>query len=210
MLVVGVLVAFGVGRSHEISAVGIQRAVLALGGFGLVAYLMAAAARPLLVVISGSLFSIAAGLVWGVWGGVFIAATGTLLSSSLVYALARRLGSPAVRELAGARFLAFEAMARRRGFAFVFVATLGFLLPADLVIAVAAVTGMRVRTVLAAASLGTLPGTVLMVSIGASVVRPSPLLWWLGGGAVLALTLLAVLLARAWFPAAAAETRSTP
>lgn len=202
------VVAFTVRRSHELSPASLQQAVLSLGGLGFLGYLAAAMARPLLVVISGSLFAVAAGLVWGMWGGIAIAVTGTLLSASLVFGLARRLGTGAVRELAGPRYAAFERMAQHRGFAFVFVATLGFLLPADLVIAVAAVSGMQVRKVLTAASLGTLPGTILMVSIGASVIHPSPMLWWLGGGAVLALSLLAIFLARAWFPSTVRRSRA--
>ena len=75
-------------------------------------------------------------------------------------------------------------MAQLRGFAFVFVATLGFVLPTDLAIAVAATTGVRVRTALVATALGTLPGTIAMVVLGATVSQPSAAPWWIGGGAV--------------------------
>ncbi len=197
---IGLAIVLILDGSRSITPGRIQEDVLSLGAFGLLGYLAASAARPLFVVLSGSLFAIAAGLVWGLWGGLIIALLGTLSSAALVFALSRHLGTGAVRELAGGRYVGFERMARTRGFAFVFVATLGFVVPADLVVAVAAVSGMKARKVLLAASLGTLPGTFLMAAIGASVVRPSPLLWWLGGGAVLLLTVVAALLAKAWFP----------
>ena len=200
VLAVGLALFFLVGGSRPLTPARIQEDVLAMGSLGFLGFLAASAARPLLVVVSGSLFSVAAGRGWGMWAGTLLALGGTLLSALLVFALARRLGTSAVRDLAGARYPNLEAIARDRGFAFVFVATLGFVLPADLVIAVASVTGMRVRTVLAASALGTLPGTLLMTAIGASVIRPSPLLWWLGGAAVLALTAVAAILAKGWFP----------
>ncbi|AKU91909.1 TVP38/TMEM64 family protein [Vulgatibacter incomptus] len=190
------------GGSEGFTPQAIQRQVIALGALGLAGYLAAAAARPLFVVVSGSLFAVAAGLVWGLWGGVALALCGTLLSAWVVYALARRLGSGAIRDLAGARYDSFSLMARRRGFAFVFVATLGYVFPTDLVIAVAAVTGVRARTVFGAACLGNLPGTILMVSIGSAVVHPSPLLWWVAGAAIALLTVGAAILARSWFPRA--------
>ncbi|HWV37085.1 MAG TPA: VTT domain-containing protein [Vulgatibacter sp.] len=199
-LAVGLALFFLIGGSRPLTPARIQHDVLAMGGLGLVGFLAASAARPLLVVVSGSLFSVAAGLVWGMWTGAVVALGGTLLAALLVFALARRLGASAVRELAGARYPDLETLARDKGFAFVFVATLGFVLPSDLVIAVAAVTGMRMHTVLAAAALGTLPGTLLMTAIGASVIEPSPLLWWLGGAAVVLLTVVAALLARGWLP----------
>jgi len=200
VLAVGLALFFLIGGSRPLTPARIHDDVLALGGLGFLGFLAASAARPLFVVVSGSLFSVAAGLVWGMWAGAVLALGGTLLSALLVFGLARRLGASAVRELAGARYPDLETLARDKGFAFVFVATLGFVLPSDLVIAVASVTGMRMRKVLVAAGLGTLPGTLLMTAIGASVIEPSPLMWWLGGAAVLALTVVAAILARGWLP----------
>jgi len=184
----------------EITPERIQAEVLALGTAGLVGYLLASALRPLFVLVSGSLFSVAAGMVWGLWWGTALALFGSLLSTAMIFWLARALGSGVVRDLAGERWERLAAAAQVRGFAFVFVATLGFVLPTDLVIAVAASTGVRSRTALAATALGSLPGTVAMVLIGASVSAPSGAPWWIGGGAVLGLTVLALLLARLWFP----------
>ncbi|WP_373044104.1 TVP38/TMEM64 family protein [Vulgatibacter sp.] len=184
----------------EITAERIQREVLALGGIGLVAFLAAAAVRPLFVVISGSLFAVAAGMVWGPYWGTALALFGALLSTAIVFGLARVFGSGAVRDLAGDKFDKLAGAAQVRGFAFVFVATLGFVFPTDLVIAVAASTGVRSRTVLAATAAGTFPGTVAMVVLGANVAEPSAAPWWIGGGAVVGLTVLALVLAKIWFP----------
>ncbi len=209
----GTALVLATGSGEEITAERIQREVLALGGVGLVAYLAAASLRPLFVVVSGSLFAIAAGMVWGSWWGLGLALLGTLLSTAVVFGLARSLGSGAVRDLAGERYVRFSEMAQARGFAFVFVATLGFVLPTDLVVAVAASTGVRRRTVHAATALGSLPGTAAMVVLGANVSAPSAAPWWIGGGAVVVLTLAALVLARIWFPrltAAPARVPGTP
>lgn len=195
----------------EVTAERIQVEVLGLGALGLVAYLAMAAIRPLFVVLSGSLFSVAAGMIWGPVWGTALAVVGAVGSAALVFTLARYLGAGAVRDLAGSRFPRFAGLCQSRGFAFIFIATLGFLFPTDVVIAVAATAGVRARTVLWATTLGTLPGTIAMVVMGASVVRPSEGSWWFGGGAVLGLTLLALVLARWWLPRArGGRTPSAP
>lgn len=192
----------------EITAERIQVEVLALGALGLVAYLAMAAIRPLFVVVSGSLFSVAAGMIWGpIWGTV-LAVGGAVGSAALVYTLARCLGAGAVRDLAGPKFPKFAGLCQSKGFAFIFIATLGFLFPTDVVIAVAATAGVRARTVLWATTLGTTPGTIAMVVMGASVVRPTEGTWWFGGGAVLGLTLVALILARWWLPRARGSSRA--
>lgn len=186
----------------EITAERIQLEILGLGALGLLAYLVMAAIRPLFVVVSGSLFSVAAGMIWGPVLGTTLALAGALGSAALVYALARALGAGAVRDLAGPRFPKFAGLCHAKGFAFIFIATLGFVFPTDVVIAVAATARVRPRTVLLATILGTTPGTLAMVLMGASVSRPTAGTWWLGGGAVLGLTLIALILARWWLPRA--------
>lgn len=188
--------------SEVITPERIQAEVLALGGVGLIAYLAAAAVRPLFVVISGSLFAVAAGMVWGPWWGTVLALGGSFLSASIVFGLARLFGSGAVQELAGPKYTRFSNLCQAKGFAFVFIATLGFVFPTDVVIAVAATAGVRPRTVLTATTLGTTPGTIAMVVLGATVIRPTPATWWIGGVAVAGLTVLALILARLWLPRA--------
>lgn len=192
----------GSDASETITAERIQHEVLALGALGSLGFLLACSVRPLLVVISGSLFAIAAGLVWGPIWGTLLALGGSVLSAWIVFGLARIFGSGAVRDVAGERYGPLSAMAQSRGFAFVFVATLGFLFPTDLVIAVSAATGVRARTVLLATTLGTFPGTLAMVVMGSTALKPGAATWWLGGGAVIGLTLVAALLAKVWFPRA--------
>lgn len=206
--VLGLLVVLATDAGEAITAERIQHEVLALGGVGLVAYLAAAAVRPLFVVVSGSLFAVAAGMVWGPYWGLALALLGALFSTAVVFGLARTLGSGAVRDLAGERWERLASMAQLRGFAFIFVATLGFVFPTDLVVAIAASTGVRRRTVLVASVLGTLPGTLAMVVLGANVSQPSAAPWWIGGGAVIGLTLAALLLARLWFPRLAPAARA--
>lgn len=198
LLLIGVGAVLASGGRDAFSPERIQREVLGLGGFGVLGFLAAAGVRPLGVVLSGSLFSVAAGLVWGPLAGTLLALAGIMVSSAVVFALARGLGAGAVRDLAGARYERFSRMAQTGGFSLVFVATLGFLFPTDLVIAIASVAGVKLRTVLAANLLGSTPGTIAMVLMGASAIAPSPLVWALGIGAIVLLTAVAAVLARQW------------
>lgn len=191
----------GSGAAHELSAQRVQQEVLALGGLGLLAFFGACAVRPLFVVISGSLFAVAAGLVWGPWIGTAIALAGSALSTATVYALARALGSSAVRDLAGDRYHAFADAAQRKGFALLLVGSLGFLVPGDVVVAVAAATRLRLRTVLSGCLLGNVPGTLAMAALGATAHRPSAWMIGLGVAAVVALTVAGAWLARSILPA---------
>jgi uncharacterized membrane protein YdjX (TVP38/TMEM64 family) len=184
------------GGAGDVTPDRIQAGVLALGPPGLLAFLAAAAIRPLSVVISGSLFAVAAGLIWGPWLGASIALAGAAGATLLVFALARSFGTGAVRDLAGPRWPHFSALARTRGFAFVLVATLGFLVPTDVVIAASAASGMKARTVVTATTLGSLPGTLAMASLGASAARPELPVVVAAGIAVVALTVVGAVLAR--------------
>lgn len=191
------------GASHEITPERIQTDVLALGPAGLVAFLAAAAIRPLSVVLSGSLFAVAAGLIWGVWLGAGIALAGAAGGTLLVHGLARSFGSAAVRDLSGSGWERFSLQARTRGFALVMVATLGFLVPTDVVIAISAASGMRARTVLAATTLGSVPGTLAMATLGATAVRPSAPVIAAATVAIVVLTVLGAVLAKRLAVAAA-------
>lgn len=184
------------GASDDVTPERIQAGVLALGSPGLLAFLVAAAVRPLSVVVSGSLFAVAAGLIWGPWLGAGIALAGAAGAALVVHGLARSFGTGAVRDLAGARWERFSILARTRGFAFVLVATLGFLVPTDVVIAVSAASGMRARTVVAATTLGSVPGTLAMAILGATTASPSPPMVAVAVVAVVALTVLGVVLAK--------------
>jgi uncharacterized membrane protein YdjX (TVP38/TMEM64 family) len=198
LLCAGMAVVLGSGGPGAFTPGTIQGKVLAMGGLGVLGFLFASAARPLSVILSGSLFSVAAGLIWGPVSGLAVALAGVALGAGFGWLLARSLGAGAVRDVAGARYERFSRLAQAGGFSLVFVATLGFLLPSDLVIAVAAVAGVRLRSVVAACVLGSLPGTIAMVLIGASVIEPTPMLRGLAFGAVLVLTALAALLGKYW------------
>lgn len=191
----GLALVIGFGGEELLTAERVRDEVLALGAVGLVAFLLASLVRPLLVIISSSVFSVAAGMVWGPLTGTLLAGAGALLSSGLVLWLARSLGQGAVRELAGEKWNRLAAGARSRGFAFVFVASLGYALPTDLVVAVASTTGVRKRSILAGSVLGALPGHAAMVTIGASFTDPRAAPWWIGAGAAVALTTVSLVLA---------------
>jgi uncharacterized membrane protein YdjX (TVP38/TMEM64 family) len=192
----GLVVLVLTGASNEVTPERIQAGVLSLGPPGLLAFVAAAAIRPLSVVVSGSLFAVAAGLIWGPWLGAAIALGGAAFASLLVFALARSFGTGAVRDLAGPRWDRFSALARTRGFAFVLVATLGFQVPTDVVIAVSAASGMRARAVVAATTLGSVPGTLAMATLGATAARPSRPLIALAIVAIVLLTVLGTWLAK--------------
>lgn len=201
----GALLVAGWGGDEPLTAQRLRAEVVGLGAAGLAAFLLASLLRPLAVLVSGSIFALAAGMIWGPFLGTVLAAAGALLANALLVALARALGTGAVRDLAGERWGELAANAQARGFSFVFVGTLGYALPTDLVVAVAASTGMRARTILLAATLGSLPGTAAMAFVGATFSDPAAAPWWIGGGAAAGLTCLSLVLARRLFRGAPAR-----
>ena len=65
----------------------------ALGPWGAVIFLVIQILQVVIAFIPGEPVELAAGLLYGTWGGLLICLTGILLGSSMIFAVVRRLAS---------------------------------------------------------------------------------------------------------------------
>lgn len=147
--------------------------------------------------VPGSVLTASAGVLFGVGTGIATALVGGIAGAVLSFAVARRLGRPAVAALAGSGRLAqLDARLSRRGFAAVLVLRLVPVFPFAVVNYGAGVTAVRFGPYLAATALGIVPATVVYATLGGSLREPgapglSPAL-----GGLLLLAVVGGLLAR--------------
>ena len=137
--------------------------------FGVLVYLVLWAARPLVLFPAG-LLAAATGLAFGPAAGVVLTLVGGNASASVAYLLGRYFGN-GLPEAAGRRTgLARRCAERLRGNSFEAVLALQLVyMPFDLVNCTAGLLRVRWRRFALATLLGTLPGTVSFVLLGASL-----------------------------------------
>lgn len=161
------------------------------------AYVLAA-----VLVLPGSILTVAAGLLFGLPFGVALASAAATLGAGAAFAVGRFAARDwvAQRVATRPRFHALVAAAGSRGFLFVLLARLSPLIPYNLLNYALSVTSVRFRDYLLATWLGMLPATVLYVytgSIAKSLADPKSAPSWAAGSllaigfvATAALTLL--------------------
>lgn len=135
-----------------------------------------------------TVFSIAAGLLFGLAGGLAVVLAGALLGAAGGFALARRLGRDAVAGVDSDRLRRLDAMLARRGLLAVIGVRLVPLLPFTALNYACGLTGVRARDYLLGTALGILPGATAFVTVGAYGADPGsvPFLVALGGLVLLA------------------------
>jgi len=152
-------------------------------GAGYAALYAAATLSPL----PKSVFTLAAGAVFGLAGGLIVVVAGACGGAVLAFYLARALGRDGLHRLTGVRGDRLDAQLARRGFLTVLVARLILVVPFTVVNYLAGVTALRLRVFLTATALGILPATTAYVALGAYGSQPGSWPFWT------ALTALAVL-----------------
>jgi uncharacterized membrane protein YdjX (TVP38/TMEM64 family) len=137
--------------------------------WAILVYALVAAARPV-VLFPATLLTVAAGLMFGPVVGTAVAIVGANGSALIAYTIGRTLGRPPTTTAKHAGIGAWTQRLRSNGFEAVLVMRLIFL-PYDLVSYVCGLLHVPRRHFLAANAIGTLPGTVAFVLIGASIDR---------------------------------------
>jgi uncharacterized membrane protein YdjX (TVP38/TMEM64 family) len=145
--------------------------------WGPLAYVAAYLARPLLL-FPASVMTIAGGLLFGPVAGVLIVVVAANASAMLVYVIGRSLAGRTVEDgpMGGSNDARVGLIARwgdrmrARSFETVFVMRLLFL-PYDVVNVASGALRIRWTSFLAATVLGTIPGTISFVLLGASLER---------------------------------------
>jgi len=135
----------------------------AAGGLFIVAYTAAA-----VLVVPGTILTLAAGFVFGVAFGAALVSAGSLLGAIAAFLLGRfaTRGWVAERVARSTRLRALVAVTREDGFTIVLLARLSPLLPYNVLNYLFGLTAVRLRDYVLGSWLGMLPATVLYVYIG--------------------------------------------
>jgi uncharacterized membrane protein YdjX (TVP38/TMEM64 family) len=169
-LLVVLLVAGGVAALlvdvPDVSALRDWRASLGAPGW---AALLIGMALATLAPVPRTALSVLCGVLAGFWGGLALALGSGVLGALAGFALARRLGRETVTRLAGPRLARADALLSRRGTLAVLSGRLIPITPFTLVSYAGGLSGIRLRSYLVGSTLGLVPGTVLHVTIGATV-----------------------------------------
>jgi len=167
----------------------------AAGWLALVAGLSLATLAP----VPRTALSVLAGVLAGFWGGLALALGSGVLGALIGFALARWLGRETVTRLAGPRLAQADTLLARRGVLAVMSGRLIPVTPFTLVSYAGGLSGIRLRDYMLGSVVGLVPGTILHVTVGATVGAAG------NGGAdllislvPLGLALLALPLARVW------------
>ncbi|HEX6999213.1 MAG TPA: TVP38/TMEM64 family protein [Gammaproteobacteria bacterium] len=120
------------------------------------------------LVVPGSILTLAAGFVFGLPLGVALVSLGSVLGAACAFLVGRFLARDWVAQrIAGLpRFHALDLATRREGFVIVLLARLSPLFPYNLLNYGLGVTGVRFRDYVVATWIGMLPATVLYVYVG--------------------------------------------
>lgn len=141
-----------------------------LGLWAPVVFILLLVVRPV-TLLPGQVFAAVGGILFGVAMGTVYALVGSLLSTAVVFYMARKLGTKAMKRMVGKNFAPLEAVAKKHDFKVATLVTVNPLLPTDMMIALAGTTGARFWPTAWGVLLGTVPGTVLTAQFGASLSR---------------------------------------
>ncbi|MEO6503090.1 MAG: TVP38/TMEM64 family protein [Jatrophihabitantaceae bacterium] len=119
-----------------------------------------------------SVFTLAAGAVFGLAEGLIVVVAGSCAGAVLAFHLARGIGRDGLRRLTGVRGDRLDAQLARRGFLTILVARLIPVVPFTVVNYLAGVTALPVGVFLTATVLGILPATTAYVALGAYGSQP--------------------------------------
>lgn len=167
-------------------------------GTGLVGALGFAAVYALLSLLPlpATVFTIAAGAVFGLARGLPIVVLGATLGALAAFYLGRVLGRDAVQHFTGARLQTLDRYLARRGFWAVLVARLVPIVPFTALNYLSGLTAVRPSRYLAGTLLGILPGTTAYVAVGAYGDRPGSLPFLTAISALILLSVVGVAVSR--------------
>lgn len=129
------------------------------------------------LLVPGSLLTIGAGSVWGLWGGVALVLPASLIGAQLAFFAGRYLARDWVgRKVASKpRLAAVDEAIGGSGFQIVFLLRLSPLVPFALLNYFLGITAARARDYFLASAVGMIPGIFLYVYIGSLVTNAAAL-----------------------------------
>lgn len=143
--------------------------VRGLGPAGVVVFILAYAAATVLF-LPGALFTIAAGLIYGVVAGTAVALVGAIIGASLAFLCGRYLVRKRVERSTqnNAKFKAIDEAIEKQGWKIIGLLRLSPLIPFNLSNYFYGVTAIRFWPYFLASSIGMIPGTLLYAYLGAA------------------------------------------
>ncbi|MDJ0358269.1 TVP38/TMEM64 family protein [Paenarthrobacter sp. PH39-S1] len=141
------------------------------GWWGPAAFIVAYAALTL-APVPKNVLSVAAGLIFGLGGGVAVVYAGAMLGSVAAFWLGRWLGREAVERFTGTRVEKVDRLLRRRGLAAMIGVRLVPVLPFTAINYAAGLTSLGWWQYFFGTAIGILPGTVSFVALGAFGLKP--------------------------------------
>jgi uncharacterized membrane protein YdjX (TVP38/TMEM64 family) len=142
--------------------------VRGLGTIGIVIFIIAYAIATVLF-LPGSIFTISAGLIYGVFAGTAIALTGAVIGASLAFLVARYLLRQSIEETTkkNPRFAAIDQAIGKNGWKIVGLLRLSPLIPFNLSNYFYGITSISFGAYVLVSAIGMIPGTLLYAYLGA-------------------------------------------
>ena len=142
-----------------------------MGWWGPAAFILVYAAVTL-APLPKSVLSVAAGLIFGLGGGVAVVYAAAMLGSVAAFWLGRRLGREAVEKFIGTRVEKIDRLLSRRGLAAMIGVRLVPVFPFTAINYAAGLTSIGWWHYVVGTAIGILPGTVSYVALGAFGLTP--------------------------------------
>jgi len=148
-----------------------------VAGFGVwapLAFFLAHAAQVVVAPLPGGATTVAGPLLFGPWAGTALVLAGGVAGSVVLFALVRRWGRPLAARIVGrANFERFsDAFDDEKGMA-LFVVMLVPLVPDDVAVAAAGLSGISLKRFVLLVALGRLPGWLLTALVATELVGRS-------------------------------------
>lgn len=153
------------------SAEAFREWLLQFGVWAPIIFVLLQVAQVLLAFIPGEVTSVAGGIMFGFWGGTLLTVCGIAIGSAAAFAIARKLGKPAVVKLAGSAVLDkyMETVKRHNVFLLFSMFLLPFF-PKDALCYIAGLTGVAWPVFLLLSTVGRLPGQVMSSLVGSGML----------------------------------------
>ncbi len=153
-----------------------------LGGWGPLIYVTILSAQVFTAVVPGHALLVAAGYVYGFGYGWLLNFAGEIVTSQVVFWLARRKGRPLVRRMVSASVLTrWEGRIDRQGFLFFLMCFWLPFIPSNAANYLAGLGAIPFRLFLAANLMGRIPGMTLATLIGSHGLELSMRQWLVVG-----------------------------
>lgn len=161
----------------NISATGITNWVLSFGTWAPFVYLSIMVAQVIASPIPAGPVALAGALIFGVWEGLALALTGSVIGSVLIFFVARRWGEPLVVRLVGERiYRKYVGILDAKGW-WLFAILLFPFMPDDAVVALAGLSALSFRRFLVVMVVGRIPGSTMTALLASDWVTSSTATW---------------------------------